>query len=420
MLTPENNEADFPVVGIGASAGGLEAFEQFFTHMPGDSGMAFVLVPHLDPTHVSLMTDLLKKYAKMEVVTIEDGMKIQPNFAYVIPPNKDLAILHGTLQLIEPIKARGKRLPIDYFFRALALDQGERAIGIILSGTGSDGTLGLKAIKGELGMAMVQDPDTAKYNGMPISAVQTGLVDYVLPVEHMPEHLLKYAKSDAHRVALGMTSGEGKIQEALPKIFILLRAHTGHDFSLYKKNTLCRRIERRMNVHHIDQVSRYVRYLQENTHELDVLFKELLIGVTSFFRDAEAFDALKEVLLKVFANKPANSALRVWVPGCANGEEAYSTAIIVRECMDVLKRHFDVQVFGTDIDSDAIDTARAGVYPSSISADVDPERLGRFFIREENAYKVSKEIREMLVFAPQSIIKDPPFTKLDLLCCRNL
>lgn len=420
LLPPEKNEAGVPVVGIGASAGGLEAFEQFFTHMPGDSGMAFVLVPHLDPTHVSLMPDLLKKYAKMEVVTIEDGMKVQPNFVYVIPPNKDLAILHGTLQLIEPIKARGKRLPIDYFFRSLARDQGERAIGIILSGTGTDGTLGLKAIKDELGMAMVQDPDSAKYNGMPISAVQTSMVDYILPVEEMPEHLIKYARLAVHSIEPGMIPVEGKIPEALPKIFILLRAHTGHDFSLYKKNTLCRRIERRMNVHHIDQVAHYVRYLQENTHELEVLFKELLIGVTSFFRDAEAFDALKDVLLKELANKPNNSVMRVWIPGCANGEEAYSIAIIIRECMDGLKRHFDVQVFGTDIDVDAIDTARAGIYPSNISADVDPERLGRFFLREENAYKVRKEIREMLVFAPQSIIKDPPFTKLDLLCCRNL
>ncbi len=419
-LLPEIDETGFSVVGIGASAGGLEAFEQFFTHMPGDSGMAFVLVPHLDPTHVSLMPDLLKKYAKTEVVTIEDGMKVQPNFAYVIPPNKDLAILKGKLQLIEPIKVRGKRLPIDYFFRSLALDQRGRAIGIILSGTGTDGTLGLKAIKEELGMVMVQDPESAKYNGMPRSAIQTVQVDYILPVEEMPEHLIKYAKYAVQRIEPAGVPVEGNIQDALPKIFILLRAHTGHDFSLYKKNTLCRRIERRMNVHHIDQGSHYVRYLQENTRELEILFKELLIGVTSFFRDAEAFEALKDVLFKELANKPDDSALRVWVPGCANGEEAYSIAIIIRECMDSLKRHFAVQVFGTDIDADAIDTARAGTYPSNISADVNPERLDRFFLREENAYRVRKEIREMLVFAPQSIIKDPPFTKLDLLCCRNL
>jgi len=405
---------------MGASAGGLEAFEKFFQNMSSDSGMAFVLVSHLDPTHVSIMPDLLKKYTKMGVLTIEDGIAVQPNFAYVIPPNKDLAILNGTLQLIDPIDARGKRLPIDYFFRSLAQDLGERAICVILSGTGTDGTLGLKAIKGELGMTMVEDPDFAKYDGMPRSAIQSGLVDYILPPEKMPEQLIKYTKHAVQRVAPGTAPVEGTISDVLPKIFVLLRSHTGHDFSLYKKNTLCRRIERRMNVHQIDIVSNYVRYLQENPHELGTLFKELLIGVTNFFRDPEAFEVLRKVLLKQFANRPHDYSLRVWVPGCANGEEAYSIAIIIRECMDELKRNFGVQIFGTDIDSDAIDTARAGIYPDSISADVDADRLKRFFIKEEDVYKVRKEVREMMVFAPQSIIKDPPFTKLDLLCCRNL
>ena len=410
----------FYIVGMGASAGGLEAFEKFFQNMSSDSGMAFVLVPHLDPTHVSIMPDLLKKYTKMRVLAVEDGMEVQPNFAYVIPPNKDLAILNGTLLLIDPIDARGKRLPIDYFFRSLAQDWGERAICVILSGTGTDGTLGLKAIKGELGMTMVQDPDSAKYDGMPRSAIQSDLVDYILPPEKMPEQLIKYMKHAIQRVAPGTAPVEGTISDVLPKIFVLLRSHTGHDFSLYKKNTLCRRIERRMNVHQIDMVSNYIRYLHENPHELGTLFKELLIGVTNFFRDPEAFEVLRKVLLKQFANRPNDYSLRVWVPGCANGEEAYSIAIIIRECMDELKRNFDVQIFGTDIDSDAIDTARAGIYPESISADVNADRLKRFFIKEEGVYKVRKEVREMLVFAPQSIIKDPPFTKLDLLCCRNL
>jgi len=419
IATPEKAD-DFYIVGIGASAGGLEAFEKFFQNVPEDPGMAFVLVPHLDPTHVSLMPELLRKYAKIKVLAIKDGMEIEKNVVYVVPPNKDLAVLNRTLQLIDPVEVRGRRLPIDLFFRSLAQDQRDKAVCVILSGTGTDGTQGLTAIKGELGMAMVQDPDSAKYDGMPRSGVQTGLVDYILPPEEMPEPLMKYTKHAAKRVTPGTPPVEGKISDTLPKVFVLLRAQTGHDFSLYKQNTICRRIERRMNVHEIDKISHYIRYLQETPHELDTLFKELLIGVTNFFRDPEAFQALKKALLKQFEKKPNGYSLRVWVPGCSNGEEAYSIAIIILECMEKLKKNFDVQIFGTDIDSVAIDTARAGVYPLSIAADITGARLKRFFIKEENTYKVKKELREMLVFAPQSIIKDPPFTKLDLLCCRNL
>ena len=411
---------DFYIVGMGASAGGLEAFEKFFENAPKDPGMAFVLVPHLDPTHVSIMPDLLRKYSKMKVHAIKDGMGVEQNVVYVVPPNKDLAILNRTLQLIDPIEIRGKRLPIDYFFRSLAQDQGTKAVCVILSGTGTDGTLGLTAIKGEFGMAMVQDPDSAKYDGMPRSGVQTGLVDYILPPEKMPEQLMKYTSYAAKRVRPGTPPVEGKLSDALPKIFLLLRAQTGHDFSLYKENTICRRIEKRMDVHEIDEISHYIRYLQETPHELDTLFKELLIGVTNFFRDPEAFQVLKKTLLKQLSKRPHGYSLRVWVPGCSNGEEAYSIAITLRECMDRLKRNFDVQIFGTDIDSVAINRARAGIYPINISADVTGTRLKRFFIKEGGTYKVRKELREMLVFAPQSIIKDPPFTKLDLLCCRNL
>ena len=414
-------EKGFYIVGMGASAGGLEAFEKFFRNTPEDSGMAFVLVSHLDPGHISILAELLQKCSKMQVIQVQDGMKVQPNSVYVIPPNRDMAILHGTLQLIEPNVPRGLRLPIDYFLRSLAEDQGERAIGIILSGAGTDGTLGLRAIKGEMGMAMVQDPNSAKYNSMPSSAIETGLMDYILPPEEMPKQLIRYVKHVTLGAIPKITPIEGKIPDTLQKIFILLRTHTGHDFSLYKKNTIFRRIERRMNVHQIDKATKYVRYLQENPDEVKRLFKELLIGVTNFFRDPEAFEALRQkVLPQLLKDKPVDYSFRVWVPGCSSGEEAYSIAIILRECMDELKRNFSVQVFGTDIDHDAIDTARAGIYPGSISSDMNPDRLKRFFTTEDNAYRVKQDLREMLIFAPQDIIKHPPFTKLDLICCRNL
>ena len=412
----------FPIVGIGASAGGLETLETFFKAMPADTGIGFVLVVHLDPTHISLLPELLQKHTRMPVCQIEDGMAVEPNHLYVIPPNKKLTILHGTLQLMELSQPRGRNLPIDSFFRSLAKDQERHAIGIILSGTGTDGTLGVKAIKGAVGMVMVQDEESAKYDGMPRSAISTGLVDYVLPPGKMPEQLLKYTRHATKRVAPRITSAEGPIPQALQKVFVILRARTEHDFSLYRKNTICRRIERRMDVHQIDDISDYVRYLQESDREAGILFKELLIGVTSFFRDPEAFQTLQTKVLPVLlAGKPDDYAVRVWAPGCSSGEEAYSVAILLHECMAQIGHHFHVQIFGTDLDEDAINVARAGLYPESIMADVGPERIKRYFTKEEDGhYRVKKLIREMLVFAPQNVIKDPPFTKLDLLCCRNL
>ncbi|MBA3010913.1 MAG: PAS domain-containing protein [Proteobacteria bacterium] len=411
----------FPIVGMGASAGGLEAFESFFKAMPANSGMAFVLVSHLDPTHVSILPELIQKKTLMKVTLITDGLPVKPDRVYAIPPNKDLAILNGTLHLMDQMHPRGLNLPIDNFFKSLAQDQGDNAIGIILSGTGTDGTLGLKQIKAELGMVMVQDTASAKYAGMPRSAVATGLVDYVLDADQMPEQLIKYTKHAILEPKAKITSDEDKFQMALQKIYILLRSHTGQDFSLYKKNTITRRIERRMHVHQIDDVLDYVKYLQASDREVHVLFKDLLIGVTGFFRDPEAFDALKEMLLSgLLRGKPNDSAVRVWVAGCSTGEEAYSIAILLHECSETLNRHFDVQIFGTDIDKDAINTARTGLYPLSISGDVSPERLQRFFTSEESHFQIKKSIREMLVFAPQNLIKDPPFTKLDILSCRNL
>jgi len=410
------------IVGMGASAGGLEAFISFFDAMPVDTGLAFILVSHLEPDHASLLSELLQKHTEMPVKVIENGMKVKADHVYVIPPNKDLRILNKTLQLFELGRPHGANLPIDGFFRSLAEDQGANAIGIVLSGTGSDGTLGIRAIKSELGLVIAQDEASAKYNGMPRSAIATGLVDYILAPEAMPETLIEYISHSIRFKSALPVAPTLQLTDDLNKIFILLRKRTGHDFSLYKNNTLIRRIQRRMNLHKIDELFDYVQLLQQKTTEVDILFKELLIGVTSFFRDVEAFDALKnKAILKLLKKKASDYTVRVWVPACSTGEEVYSIAILLQESMEQINRFFTVQIFGSDIDEAAITTARKGLYSPSIAEDVSPERLAKFFKKEKNGqYRISKVIREMVIFAPQNIIKDPPFTKLDLLCCRNL
>ncbi len=409
------------VVGVGASGGGLEAVEAFLTNMPADSGIAIVIVTHLDPTHASIMGDLLTRYTPMEVFQAEDGMIVKKNRVYIIPPGKDMAIMKGSLQLLEPQVIRGMRHPIDFFFRSLARDQNERALCIVLSGAGTDGTLGLKDIKGEGGMVMVQEPESAKYDGMPKSAIDTGLADYVLPPEKMPEQLIKYVR---HPYVVATAKRDvlmGKISENLHKILLLIRSQTGRDFSYYKETTIIRRVERRMNVNQISEVAHYISYLQRNPIEIELLFKELLIGVTSFFRDPEAFETLrKKIVPQLFSKKPLGENVRVWVPGCSTGEEAYSLAIILKEHMEKVKKGFNVQIFATDIDASAIEKARLGVYPDSIGSDVSPDRLRRFFAKGDNTYQIKKEIREMVVFAVQDLIKDPPFTRLDMISCRNL
>jgi len=421
VASAANSSRKIPVVGLGASAGGLEALESFFNAMPADSGAAFVVVTHLDPVHVSLMPELLQKHTQMPVIQIHDGINIQPDHVYIIPPNRELSILNGTLQLLDMVHPRGGNLPIDHFFRALAQDQGGNAIGIILSGTGSDGTVGLKAIKAELGMTMVQSEASAKYDGMPRNAIATGVIDYILPAEEMPGQLIAYLSHWAKLPPKELGAHAGNSSDALQKIFVILRARTSHDFSQYKMNTICRRIERRMHVHQLDDIAAYVRYLQESDKEADILFNELLIGVTNFFRDPDAFAALGNALMEMLEQKPADYTVRVWIAGCSSGEEAYSIAMLLIECMEKLSRHFSVQVFGTDIDEHAIAIARSGLYPASILANLSEERLHRFFIRQDDGqYRIKKNVREMLVFAPQDLIKDPPFTKLDLLCCRNL
>ena len=409
-----------PIVGIGASAGGLEAFELFFKTMPADSGMAFVLVSHLDPGHDSMLSDILQRITRMPVQEAQDETKIQANNVYTIPPNKDMTIFHGTLNLSVPEHARGLRLPIDSFFRSLAEDQGERAICVILSGSGSDGTLGLRAIHGAGGATFVQEPSTAKYDGMPTSAVQSGLATYVLPVDQIAAQLVTYVKTIADTGVPPQPPVPATVS-AMKNIMMLLRTKTGNDFSLYKQSTIRRRVERRMGMHNLSNLDAYARYLKENPAEVQILFKELLINVTSFFRDPEAYAALtKNILPRLFENKPDNYVFRIWVPGCASGEEAYSLAILFREYMDEIKKDFKLQIYATDIDDDAIASARSGTYPANIAIDVSPERLRRFFGKTETGFRIKKEIREMVVFAIQNVIKDPPFTKMDLISCRNL
>ena len=414
--------AVFPIVGIGASAGGLEALDQFLRNVPADSGMAFVIVQHLDPMRRGVMPELLQRVTRMKVVQVKDRTRVRPDCVYVIPPNKDLSLLHGVLHLLAPAGARGLRLPIDFFLRSLAQDQQEHSVGVILSGMGSDGTLGLRAIKERAGVVLVQDPATAKYDSMPRSAIEAGLADIVAPADELPGKMLAYLKRTPP-IARTEEALEAKAQNALEKVVVLLRAHTGNDFSFYKRNTLYRRIERRMGIHQISKMPAYVRYLQENSQELNLLFKELLIGVTNFFRDPAAWEQLRtQVVPALLADRPPGQAIRAWVPGCSTGEEAYSLAIVLREALDELKpkRNLQIQIFATDLDKDAIEKARQGVFPSNISADVSEARLKRFFAKEQAGYRVRKEIRELVIFAPQNLILEPPFTKLDILSCRNL
>jgi two-component system CheB/CheR fusion protein len=421
----EVTEVSFPIVGIGASAGGLSAFEAFFSGMPADidPGMAFVLVQHLAPDHKSILAELIRRYTRMQVFEVEDGMPVRVNCAYIIPPNHDMAFLNGTLQLLEPSEPRGRRLPIDFFFRSLAQDQHQLAIGIVLSGTGSDGTLGVRAIKGEAGMVMAQSPETTEFDGMPRSAIATGLVDWQLPPAAMPAQLIAYVAHAFGKHSALISEQTPSNENALKKIFILLRAQTGHDLSQYKTSTINRRIVRRMAVHQLESIEDYVRYLQKTPAEVDALFRDLLIGVTSFFRDPQAFKMLEEqVIPQIFDNHPPGSVIRVWSTGCSTGEEAYSIAILLQERMEALKQGWTLQVFASDIDRHAIAAARAAVYPASIAADISPQRLARFFTAEadDGAYRINKSIRDLLVFSEHDLLRDPPFSRLDLISCRNL
>ncbi len=419
-ITEISKNGQFPIVGIGASAGGLEALEQFFGNMPNDSGMAFVVIQHLAPDRPSILPELLQRITKMQVNKVTDRLKIKPNCVYVIPPKKSMSFLNGSLYLFEPVESHGLRLPIDFFFRSLADDRKEQSIGIILSGMGSDGSLGLKAIKEKAGIALVQEPASAKFDSMPNSAIEAVLVDMVAPANELPEKLLGISKISFRKSLIHEIE---KDSSSLEKIIILLRTQTGNDFSQYKKTTIYRRIERRMGIHEINKIATYVRYLQENTVEVEILFKELLIGVTNFFRDAAVWEHFKNVVLpSMFVELKHGQIIRAWVPGCSTGEEAYSLAMIFIEAIEKItpNKHLSLHIFATDLDEGAIEQARKGVYPESIINDVSEDRLSRFFVKTDNQYKINAEIREMVVFATQNVIKDPPFTKLDILTCRNM
>ncbi len=424
MAKPEENSNEdikFPIVGIGASAGGLETLSDFFSIMPPDCNFAFVVIQHLSPNYKSIMASLVDKHTQMNVVQIEDGVQVEANHVYLNPPGMNVAMFNGCLHLMAPVKSKSINMPIDFFFRSLAEDQHEKAIGIILSGTASDGALGIRAIKGNSGMVMVQKPETAKYDGMPKSAIQTGLVDFILPVEKMPETLARYAKHPIIESLDKFQLNEPPVNSQMQKIFALIRSKTGHDFSHYKSSTIARRIERRLAIQQVKTLPDYILYLQKNPAEIDVLFKNLVIGVTSFFRDPQAFDILsQQVLPAMLERQEPNSTIRFWVAGCSTGEEAYSLGICLCEALDKTTHQLDIQIFATDIDATALDSARKGVYPDSIAADVSSQRLNRFFDRKTGFFKINKQLRDMVVFSLHNLIKDPPFSRLDLVSCRNL
>jgi len=418
---PGSEALKFPIVGIGASAGGLEALDQFLGNVPKNSEMAYVVIQHLDPTQKGMLPELLQRISSMQVFQVEDRMKVKPDCVYVIPSNKSMSIFKGTLHLFEPVEARGLRLPVDFFLRSLADDQKEYAVGIILSGMGSDGSNGIRAIKEKNGIVLVQEPETARFDSMPRNAIDSGLVDIVAPPEKLPSELINFFKHTP--VVKSNLNVEVKDKSALEKIIILLRTHTGNDFSLYKKNTVYRRIERRMGVHKIDDIFSYVHFLQENPKEVHILFKELMIGVTNFFRDAQVWEKLKEKVIPHLIDKmQPNSHLRAWVPGCSTGEEAYSLAIIFKETLEKINPGpgISLQIFASDIDSDAVDIARKGLFVDNIASDVSPKRLSRFFTKTDDGFRINTEIREMIVFAQHNIIMHPPFTNIDIISCRNL
>jgi two-component system CheB/CheR fusion protein len=414
----------FPIVGIGASAGGLVALEQFLGRVPPNGGMAYVVVQHLDPNRQGMLVELLQRHCALPVVEAQDQMQVEANHVYVIPPGHDLSVLANVLHLFEPTERHGFRLPIDFFFKSLADDRQQNSIGVILSGMGMDGTLGLRAIRQAAGACFVQKPDTAQFDSMPRSAIDAGVADVVAPAEELPERILAFV---GHTVLPSATTPTADIakEEAgfLDKVIVVLRTHTGHDFSAYKKSTIQRRVERRMGLHQLPKMSDYLRYLRANPPESKLLFGELLIGVTNFFRDPDMWVQLKaEVIMALLASYPQGGVLRAWVPACSTGEEAYSLAMVFKEVLEELKpiHRFSLQIFASDLDEDAIAAARAGVYPRGIDTDVSDKRLARFFVEDPGGYRVCNEIREMVIFAQHNLIADPPFTKLHLLSCRNL
>ena len=413
-----------PIVGLGASAGGLVALEQFLEQTPSNSGMAYVVVQHLDPTQKALLPELLQRVTTIPVHEVEQGMRVEPDCVYVIPPNTELSVVNGTLKLAQPVEPRGMRLPVNVLFSSLASALGERAIGVILSGMGSDGTLGMQAIKAVGGLTVVQEPESAQFDSMPKSAIMAGCADLIARPAEMPARILAYfSRIRGQPVAAVESTLPASKGSALEQIIGLLQVHTRHDFSLYKPSTLHRRIDRRMAVHGLATPALYAEFLANNTHEVGLLFKELLIGVTAFFRDAPVWQHLAEAVLPaMLAQAPEQHNLRAWSVGCSTGEEAYSLAMVFSEVAErlPLPHGFKLQVFASDLSADAIAQARRGQYPLSVTKDVSPERLARFFTAHETHYEIKQDIREMVLFTLHDVVLDPPFTRLDLIICRNL
>ena len=407
------------IIGIGASAGGLEALQQFFQHMPANSGLSFVVVQHLSPDYKSFMADILGKYTQMKVTQIKDDMAIVPDTVYLIPPKYNLTIQNGKLKLTEFVHGMLNH-PIDVFFSSLAQEQKERAIAVVMSGTGSDGTSGIKVVKENGGLVLVQKPDTAKFDGMPRSVINTGLADFVLSPEDIVDEILNFF----HFPTLIKAQEKEEIfsdEETFSTIYKVLKAVSGIDFTNYKRTTVLRRIERRMVVNHSVNLPDYVKFLEENEAEASILVKEILIGVTNFFRDPDFFEKLKQnVIYPIVDRSKESDPIRVWSAGCSTGEEAYSLAILFKEVLEDMHLQRDVKIFATDVDTKAIEQAGKGIFSESIRDDVSPDRLARFFTKRNDQYAISKDIRRMIIFAPHNMLSDPPFGKLDLISCRNV
>ncbi|MGB3587599.1 MAG: chemotaxis protein CheB, partial [Tunicatimonas sp.] len=424
---PSSNSPSFTIVGIGASAGGLSALRSFFAGFPKDSGLAFVIVVHLNPKKDSHLAELLEKHVSMPVQQVTETVPIEPNHIYVIPPNANLDTIDTHLRLSKLEEQRIKRAPIDHFLRTLATTHPHHAIGVILTGVGSDGTLGVREIKGKGGMVIVQDPTEAEFDGMPQSAIATGLADQVLLLKEMPEAIIRFARTNP-KVEIPQdeeppvkSALEENYSQAIHKIFTQIQNRTERDFSRYKSSTIFRRITRRMQIHQLEHLTDYLTLLREQPEEVQALADDLLITVTSFFRDPDVYSHLeKQVIPKLFANKRSNESIRVWSVGCATGEEAYSLAMLFVEQAPQLILPPLVQIFATDLHESSLQQAREGFYSGDITADVSPERIKRFFIKEAGGYRIRKEIREMVVFAPHNLLGDPPFSRLNLIVCRNL
>jgi chemotaxis methyl-accepting protein methylase len=413
---------EFLVVGIGASAGGVQALQEFFANVPADSGMAYVVILHLSPDHDSRLAQVLQQTAAIPVTQVKGEVAVVPDHVYVVPPNNHLTITKGIIAVNTNIKTEERRAPVDIFFRSLATAYGPRAICVVLSGTGANGSMGLKRVKEMGGIALVQNPREAEFNEMPRNSIATELVDEILSVAEIPDKIIEYKKRmGTITIPVEAEKREESEQQALREIFTHLRVSTGHDFSNYKRATILRRIERRINVRDLPTLPAYAAFLHEHPEEIKALLKDLLISVTNFFRDKEAFDAIKEhVLPKILENKKQEDNVRIWIAGCATGEEVYSIAMLCAELTFGVLDAPKILLFATDIDDAAIAVAREGYYSLNDAADVSPERLRRFFVKEGDRFRVRKEIREMILFANHNFLKDPPFSHIDLVCCRKV